>query len=127
MVKIKNVRPGILIIADAGLKLAPGESREVEALTPQAKQALADGLLAQMDKTPDLKPAGKTTDKAPEAKPQVRTGSRKTEEKGSGRSDAAKPESTEPAASESQDNAGGPEEQKDSAQKSLVEVESGDN
>lgn len=127
MVKIKNVRPGILIIADAGLKLAPGESRDVDELTPQAKQALADGLLAQMDKTPNLKPAGKAVDKALETKPQAKTGSRKTEEKGSGKSEAAKSESTEPTASESQDNAGGPEEQKDSAQKSLVEVESGDN
>lgn len=125
MVKIKNVRPGILIIADAGLKLAPGESREVEALTPQAKDAITSGLLAQMDKTQNPKPAGKAADKAPEAKPQAKAGSRKPEEKGADKSEAAKPESAEPATSESEDNAGGSGEQKDSAQKSLVEVESG--
>jgi flagellar biosynthesis GTPase FlhF len=49
VVRIKNVRPGILIIADAGLKLAPGESIELETLTRQAEKAVADGLLARMD------------------------------------------------------------------------------
>lgn len=125
MVKIKNVRPGILIIADAGLKLAPGESRDVEQLTPQAKDAIASGLLAQMDKAQDSKPAGRAADKQ-EAKPQAKTGSRKTEEKGSEKPGAAKPESTEPAAGESDDGAAASGEQNDAAQKSLVEVESGD-
>lgn len=126
MVKIKNVRPGILIIADAGLKLAPGESRDVEQLTPQAKDALASGLLAQMDKAQDPKPAGKASDKGQEAKPQGKTANRKPEEKGSEKSETAKLESTEPATSEPEDNAGGSGEQKSPAQQSLVEVESGD-
>jgi len=47
--KVKNVRPGILIIADAGLKLAPGESRNIEEPTLQTKQALDNGLLVQLD------------------------------------------------------------------------------
>lgn len=126
MVKIKNVRPGILIIADAGLKLAPGESRDIEQLTPQTKDALASGLLAQMDKAQDSKPAGKAADKGQEAKPQTKAASRKPEEKGLEKSEAAKPESSEPAAGESRDSAGGSGEQKGPAQKSLVEVESGD-
>jgi hypothetical protein len=126
LVKIKNVRPGILIIADAGLKLTPGESRDVEQLTPQTRDAISAGLLAQVDKAQEPKPAGKAADKGQEAKPQAKTGSRKSEEKGPGRSDAAKAETTEPAAGESGDDTGGSGEQSDAAQKSLVEVESGD-
>lgn len=126
MIKIKNVRPGILIIADAGLKLAPGESRELNELTPQAKQALDDGLLAQMDREKETKPAGKTGDKVPETKSQSKASSRKIGEKGSGKSEAAKSESTEPATSESTDNACGSGGQNDSTQKSLIEAESGD-
>lgn len=126
MVKVKNVRPGILIIADAGLKLAPGESRDIEQLTPQAKDAIAGGLLAQMDKAQDPKPAGKAVDKAQEAKPQAKTGSRRTEEKGSEKPGTAAPESTGPAAGESTDGSSGSGEPNDSTQKSLVEVESGD-
>ncbi len=33
--KVKNVRAGIVIIADAGLKLAPGETVSVDKLTAQ--------------------------------------------------------------------------------------------
>lgn len=123
MIKIKNVRPGILIIADAGLKLAPGESRDLNELTPQARQALDNGLLAQMDREKETKPA---SNKVSETKSQSKAGSRKTEEKGLGKSEAAKSESTEPTASESTDNAGGSGGQNNSTQKSLIEAESGD-
>lgn len=126
MVKIKNVRPGILIIADAGLKLTPGESRDVEQLTPQTRDAISAGLLAQVDKAQEPKPAGKAAEKAQEAKPQAKTGSRKSEEKGLEKSGAAKPGAAEPAAGETSDDTGGSGEQKDSTQKSLVEVDSGD-
>lgn len=126
MVKIKNVRPGILIVADAGLKLTPGESRDVEVLTPQTKDAIASGLLAQMDKVAEVKPAGKAVDKGQEAKPQGKTGSHKSEEKGQGKSETAKTETTEVGTGESQDNVGGSGEQKGPGQQSLVEVESGD-
>lgn len=67
MTKIKNVRPGILIIADAGLKLAPGQSRDIDDLTPQMKQALDDGLLAQMD-SGETKPKAKAANRASESK-----------------------------------------------------------
>ena len=75
MVKIKNVRPGILIISDAGLKLAPGESVELETLTSQARKAVDDGLLACTDKTPAAKPEAKV-DTKPEAKPTATTESK---------------------------------------------------
>lgn len=61
MIKIKNVRPGILIIADAGLKLAPGESREIESPTRQIEKAIADGLLARVDIEPETKQKARTT------------------------------------------------------------------
>ncbi|MCE5322387.1 hypothetical protein LLG46_03610 [bacterium] len=127
MVRLKNVRSGILIIADAGLKLAPGEDREISELTPQAKQALDNGFLAQMDRDKETKPASKAADKVPETKSQSKSSSRKTEEKGSGKSEAIKSESTEPAASKSTDNAGGSGDHSDSTQRSLIEAESGDN
>jgi hypothetical protein len=125
LIRIKNVRPGILIIADAGLKLGPGESREVEELTPQGKQALANGQLVQIDGQQEAKPAGKTAEKAQEAKTQAKAGSRKSEAKESGKSDAAKSEAAGATTEESEGAAGGSGEQKDPAQKSLVEVESG--
>ena len=63
MIKIKNVQPGIVIIADAGLKLTPGEVAEMETLTPQAKKAVDDGLLAQVE---DDKRKAKSPDKGEE-------------------------------------------------------------
>lgn len=66
--KVKNVRPGILIIADAGLKLAPGESRDIEEPTPQTKQALDDGLLAQVDGVSGTKTKPKTANRTPVGK-----------------------------------------------------------
>lgn len=72
MVKIKNVRPGILVIADAGLKLAPGESVELETLTRQAERAVADGLLARTDAASFAKSESKAavkSDSKPDAKP----------------------------------------------------------
>lgn len=49
MTKVKNVRAGIVIIADAGLKLAPGETVSVDRLTAQMNSALDAGLLARVD------------------------------------------------------------------------------
>ena len=68
MAKVKNVKPGMVIIADAGLKLGPGEVADVNRLTSQAEKAIADGLLARIDvevkpKTKaQAKPAGNTAD-----------------------------------------------------------------
>ena len=49
MNKVKNVRPGVLIIADARLRLEPGEVLEVEYLTAHMEQALSAGQLARID------------------------------------------------------------------------------
>ena len=48
-VKLKNIRPGVLIIADAKLRLDPGENFETDALSPQMESALSAGRLARMD------------------------------------------------------------------------------
>ena len=56
MIKVKNVRPGIVIIADAGLKLGAGEVAEISNLTPQTKKAVDDGLLARVDIDPESRP-----------------------------------------------------------------------
>jgi len=50
MIKLKNVRPGVLIVADAGLRLAPGQVVEVESLTTQMERGIAEGRLARVDK-----------------------------------------------------------------------------
>jgi len=72
VIKLKNVRPGILIIADAGLKLAPGETIELEKLTKQAEKAVDEGLLARVDSSSDAKP---------EAKPKPKTSAKPAEGK----------------------------------------------
>ena len=46
---VKNLRPGVLILADAGLRLGPGETAEIAALTPQIQKAIATGRLARLD------------------------------------------------------------------------------
>lgn len=48
MITIKNIRPSILIIPDAGLKLTPGQSVDVDEPTVQVKKLLASGHLAQV-------------------------------------------------------------------------------
>lgn len=72
MIKVKNVRAGIVIIADAGLKLAPGETVEVENPTGQVEKAIVAGLLARVDAEPETKPkakaAGRTADSKGESK-----------------------------------------------------------
>lgn len=47
MKKVKNVRPGVLIIADARLRLESGEVLEVECLTAHMEQALSAGQLTR--------------------------------------------------------------------------------
>lgn len=77
MIKVKNVRPGILIIADAGLKLAPGETVELEKLTKQAEKAVDNGLLARIDSAPDVRPEAKPKAKAPAKAAEVKSDSKK--------------------------------------------------
>ncbi len=50
MEKLKNVRPGMLVIADASLKLTPGQVVKVETPTKQMEHLLASGHLAKADK-----------------------------------------------------------------------------
>jgi hypothetical protein len=69
MIKVKNVRPGILLLADAGLKLAPGEMASVEKLTGQMERCLEDGLLARVDTEPEAKQRPKAAAKNTESKP----------------------------------------------------------
>ncbi len=71
MTKVKNVRAGIVIIADAGLKLAPGESVSVERLTAQIQSAIEAGLLARIDSDGVGKSVPKSTPKVEETKPET--------------------------------------------------------
>lgn len=47
MKEVKNVRPGILIVADAGLRLGPGRVLEVGKLTRHMERPISVGLLAK--------------------------------------------------------------------------------
>ena len=49
MLTIKNIRPGILLIPDAGLKLKHGQTIDIEKGTPQIESALKNGYLASVD------------------------------------------------------------------------------
>ena len=59
MLTIKNIRPGILVIPDAGLKLKPGQAVDIEKGTRQIESALKKGYLASVDhkETEDQKAA----------------------------------------------------------------------
>ena len=50
MITIKNVRPGILIIPDAGIKLLPGETVAIDERTEQIDSCLKSGHLISKDK-----------------------------------------------------------------------------
>ena len=51
--KIRSKRPGPLVIADAKLRLRPGEVVEVKALSPQGEGALSRGFIERVaDETP---------------------------------------------------------------------------
>lgn len=64
--KIKNVRPGILIIADAGMKLAPGDAAEVDTLTPQMERAATVKALVVTGHPKETRPQLASTAKAKE-------------------------------------------------------------
>ena len=72
MIKVKNIRAGIVIIPDAGLKLRPGATTSVEKLSEQMERALDDGLLARMDVEPDAKPKSKTSARGSAAKTEAK-------------------------------------------------------
>ncbi|MCL4500207.1 MAG: hypothetical protein M1335_08275 [Chloroflexi bacterium] len=69
MIKVKNVRPGLLLIADVGLKLAPGETALVEKLTAQMENCLENGLLTRIEPEPEAKPRLRSGGKNTEPKP----------------------------------------------------------
>ena len=62
--QIKNVRSGIVIIADDGIKLAPGETVELENPTRQVAKAIADGLVAEILPEPEAKSKSRTASKS---------------------------------------------------------------
>lgn len=66
MIKVKNVQSGILIIADAGIKLGPGETADMDSITIQAANAIDNGLLTRVDIDPEPKQRSRATAKADE-------------------------------------------------------------
>ena len=46
-IQVKHVRPGILVVADAGLRFGPGQVLEIETLTPQLERAISAGVLVR--------------------------------------------------------------------------------
>lgn len=117
--KVKNVRPGILMIADAGLKLAPGESVELETLTPQARKAVDDGLLACTDKTPESKPESKPA--GAESKPKGKTTDAGAENKEGSKKGKGQPAEEEQSAASEENPEQKPEDRpKESGQPQLL-------
>ncbi len=57
MITIKNIRPGILMIPDAGLRLTPGQTAEVNEPTRQVGRLLASGHLARVGVRAEPEPA----------------------------------------------------------------------
>ncbi len=49
MLTIKNIRPGILVIPDASLKLKPGQAVDIEKSSRQIESALKKGYLAAIN------------------------------------------------------------------------------
>ena len=49
MIKIKNVRPGTLIIPDADLTLKPGQEIECSKISPQMNAVLTSGHIVRID------------------------------------------------------------------------------
>ena len=115
MTKVKNVRAGIVIIADAKIKLAPGESVEIEKPSPQTEQAIADGLLARMDDAPPAKP-----DTKPEGKPKSKTAASGTESKETAKKGKGQPAKEEQPQTTEENSEQKPEDQ--SGQGQLIEA-----
>ena len=53
MTTIKNIRPGILVIPDAGLRLTPGQAAEIGKPTKQVEGLIASGHLARVGDPPE--------------------------------------------------------------------------
>ncbi len=59
MLRIKNLRPGRLVITDAKLKLLPGQVVEVQSLSRQTEALIARGYVAQVSEGQKDKPQSK--------------------------------------------------------------------
>jgi hypothetical protein len=113
MIKVKNVRPGILIIADTGLKLSPGEFVDVDNLTVQMQRCLNDGLLARIEVDTEEKTKSKTSSTRGST-------ARKSETSKSGKSEKTESANSESQTAVSEQNADG--EQAATGQQSLIEA-----
>ena len=51
MIELKNVRPGVLVIADAKVRLDPGQIVAVNSLSSQMEKALELGMLTRVETT----------------------------------------------------------------------------
>ena len=123
MIKVKNIRAGIVIIADAGLKLAPGETTEVENATRQMSAAIADGLLARIDVEAETQQSAKSASRSNAPKAEAKKQSAKvadTEPKPDSDGDPAK--SAGAVTGEPCGNAGAEPAAADGAQPALPEV-----
>ena len=49
MIRLKNVRPGVVLIPGHRLRLAPGGTAEIEEMTPEVERALATGVVVRLD------------------------------------------------------------------------------
>jgi hypothetical protein len=68
MIRVKNLRPCVLIIPDARLRLAPGETAELDEPSRQVEQAIARGQLSLIGG--EVSPAAEPEEaRAEEAKP----------------------------------------------------------
>lgn len=54
MMIIKNIRPGIVVIPDAGLRLVPGQTVEVREPTKQIEGLIASGHLVRVGTAPSV-------------------------------------------------------------------------
>lgn len=117
MIKVKNVRPGILIIPDSKLKLSPGETVELSDISAQVQKAMDDGLLAKVDREQDAKPRPKAVNRGPESNEAARTEATGTE---------AGQSSTQDGDPDKTAQTSEPEKKRDVKSKQPVEAESGD-
>jgi len=49
MVRIKNIRPGIVLVSGLGIRLAPGGVASVERATAEIERGIAAGILVRLD------------------------------------------------------------------------------
>lgn len=65
MSRLKNITRSLVIVPDAKLRLAPGESADVAELTPQCLSALRNGCVAKLDPPGDPEEERESQNPAP--------------------------------------------------------------